>query len=92
MAIESAMKQKDYNEVVKFTLDGEEQDRGSPGLVDQWQGYRYKAYKLAGMLDEQREIALDLILKGDFEYYLELKNTYDTKEWPTLNVILGLKP
>jgi hypothetical protein len=84
MAIESAMKQKDCHDVVKLALDGEEQDQGSPGLVDQWKGYRYQAYKLAGMLDEQRGVALDFILKGDFEYYRELKNTYDTKEWPVV--------
>ncbi len=92
-AIESAMKKKDYNDVVKLTIDGEEKDNGSPGLVDQWKRYRYKAYKLSGMLEEQRGIAVDFILKGDFEYYQELKNTYDTKEWPSvyLEIILLLE-
>jgi hypothetical protein len=84
MAIESAMKKKDYNGVVKLTLAGEEQDKSSPGLVDQWKGYRYKAYELSGNVDEQRGIALDFILKGDFEYYRELKSTYDTTEWPAV--------
>jgi len=84
MAIESAMKNKDYSEVVKLTLDGEEKDEGSAGLVAQWKGYRYKAYKLSGKLNEQREIAMNFILKGDFEYYQELKKTYDTKEWPSV--------
>ena len=92
-AIESAMKKKDYNEVVKLAIDGEEKDKGSPGLADQWKGYRYKAFKLSGMLDEQRRIAVDFILKGDFEYYQELKNTYDTKEWPSVypEIILRLE-
>jgi hypothetical protein len=84
MAIESAMKQKDYHGVVKLTLDGEEQDKSSPGLVARWKGYQYNAYKLSGMLDEQRGIALNFILKGDFEYYRELKSTYDTTEWPAV--------
>lgn len=93
MAIESAMKKKDYNQVITLALAGEEKDQGFPGLVAQWMGYRYQAYKLSGNVDEQRGIAMDFILKGDFEYYRELKNTYDTKEWPSVypEIILRLK-
>lgn len=93
MAIESAMKKKDYNNVVNLALDGEEKDKGSLGLADQWKGYRYKAYKFSGMLDEQRGIAVEFILKGDFEYYRELKNTYAAKEWPSVcpEIILRLE-
>lgn len=79
MAIESAMRKKDYDSVIKLTLDGEEKDKR--GLIDQWKKYRYKAFQLSGMLDEQRGIAMEFILDGSFEYYKELKSTYDSSEW-----------
>lgn len=81
MAIENAMKEKDYDYVIKLTLDGEEQDKNLIGLVKQWKEYRYKVFKLSGKLEEQREISVNFILAGSYEYYKELKNTYDSKEW-----------
>jgi len=81
MKIEQAIQRKDYEEVIKLTLEGEEKDKGLPGLVNYWRECRYQAYKLAGKLDEQRKTALDFILDGSFEYYKELKNTYQLNEW-----------
>ena len=81
MAIENAMKKKDYDSVIKLTLDGEEEDKDSRGLVDQWKKYRYKAIQLSGKLDDLRGIAMEFILDGSFEYYKELKKTYDFSEW-----------
>ena len=84
MAIESAMNKKDYDYVIKLTLDGEDKDKSLRGLVNQWQKYRHIAYKLSGKIDEQRGMATDFILNGSFEYYEELKNTYATNEWPSV--------
>jgi hypothetical protein len=81
MALENAMKKKDYDSVIKLTLDGEEKDKDKPGLVDQWKRYRYKAFQLSGKLDDLRGIAMEFILDGSFEYYKELKKTYDSNEW-----------
>lgn len=81
MAIENAMKKKDYDLVIKLTLDGEEEDKDRRGLVDQWKKYRYKAFQLSGKLDDLRGIAMEFILDGSFEYYKELKKTYDFSEW-----------
>lgn len=81
MAIENAMKEKDYDLVITLTLDGQEKDKNSPGLVNQWKQYRYKAFQLTGKLDDLREIALEFILDGSYEYYKELKKTYTSKEW-----------
>ncbi len=50
MAIENAMKEKDYDAVIKLTLDGEEKDKDRHGLVDQWKKYRYKVFQLSGKL------------------------------------------
>lgn len=81
MAIENAMKKKDYDLVIKLTLEGEKNDKSWPGLVNDWKKYQYKAFSLSGKLDEQRGLALDFILDGSFEYYKELKSTYDAGEW-----------
>jgi len=84
MAIENAMGKKDYDSVIKLTLDGEEQDKDMRGLVNRWKEYRYKAFQLSGQLDQQREIAMDFILDGSIKYYTELKQTYDASEWLTV--------
>ena len=81
MAIEIAMNKKDYDYVIKLTLEGEEKDKSLHGLVDQWKKYRYTAFQLSGKLEEQRGIAMDFILDGSIEYYNKLKSTYDAKEW-----------
>ncbi len=84
MAIETSMTNKEYDNVIKLALDGEEKDKSLPGLVDQWKRYRYKACQLSGKLDEQRGIATDFILDGSFEYYKELKKTYAAEEWSSV--------
>ena len=75
------MQRKDYDQASKLALDGEAKDKCLPGLVNNWRGYRYKAYKLSGKLAEQRGLAMDLILDGSFEYYKDLKSTYNDGEW-----------
>jgi hypothetical protein len=93
IAIEAALREQDFEEAVRITKDGEEHDQDKAGLVDQWREYRYKAYSLMGKLDELRELAVVLILGGRFEYYHELKNTYDSSEWPEVyhGIILRLE-
>jgi len=84
MAIKSAMNKKDYDYVIKLTLDGEDKDKSLRGLVNQWKKYRYEAFKLSRKINEQRGMATDFILDGSFDYYEELKNTYTTNEWPSV--------
>lgn len=93
IAIQSAMSKKDYNRVVKLTLEGEEKDKDYMGLVHRWREYRYKAFQHLGKLDEQRSIAMYFILEGDFDYYKELKSTYNLKEWASVypQIILKLE-
>lgn len=81
MAIERTMQKKNYDKVIKLALDGEELDKELLGLVNDWRKYRYTAYKLSGKMDKQRALAIDFILDGNFEYYKDLKKTYNTKEW-----------
>jgi len=84
MAIKSAMNKKDYDYVIKLTLDGEDKDKSLRGLVNQWKNYRHEAFKLSGKINEQRGMATDFILDGSFDYYKELKNTYATNEWTSV--------
>lgn len=81
LAINNAFKNKDYELVIKLALEGEEQHKKLIGLVREWRYYRYDAYKLSGQLDNQRNLALNFVLDGDFKYYSELKNTYKQEEW-----------
>lgn len=50
-------------------------------LVNNWRECRYQAYKLSGNVDARRRLAIDFILDGRFEYYKELKSTYNDREW-----------
>lgn len=81
MAIKRAMRNKDYEQVIHITLDGEDKDRKMAGLVKDWKEYRYEAYTLSGKLDEQRDLAMEFILDRRFDYYKKLKSTYKTDEW-----------
>ncbi len=81
MALDKAMKQKDYDLAIKLAQDGEAQDQNLRGLLHDWKRYRYKAYQLAGKLEEQRELAEYFILDGSMEYYMDLKRTYEAEEW-----------
>ncbi|WP_199883758.1 SWIM zinc finger family protein [Anaerosinus massiliensis] len=81
MAIERTMQKKNYDKVIKLALDGEELDKGLSGLVNDWRKYRYTAYKRSGKMDEQRALAIGFILDGNFEYYRDLKKTYNSQEW-----------
>ena len=81
MAIEAAFKEKNYDEVDSLARAGEEQDQDKLGLVKLWREYRCQVYRLTDNTDGLRKLALDFILDGGFEYYQELKSTYEPLEW-----------
>ncbi|MBB6447783.1 SWIM zinc finger family protein [Bacillus benzoevorans] len=64
---------KKYDTVIELALEGEKQDQPSAGLVSKWKKIRFKAYKELSLIDEQKKLAKELLLQGDFEYYQELK-------------------
>jgi len=92
-AIEDALANKEYDRVERLALEGEQHDRGMYGLINQWKEARYKAYKLSGQLDKQRNLAVKFILDGSFDCYQELKATYSDKEWVSVypGIIKALK-
>ncbi|MFB9759571.1 SWIM zinc finger family protein [Ectobacillus funiculus] len=71
--INKHIKEKNYSKVIELALEGEEQDKPYAGLVSGWKKIRYTAYKELSMKEEQEELARELLLDGDFEYYKELK-------------------
>lgn len=83
-AINNALKNKNYELVIKLALEGEEQHKRLIRLKREWKGFRYDAYKQSKQLQNQRALALDFIVDGNFEYYAELKNTYTIEEWKSI--------
>lgn len=83
-AIEDALANKDYDRVERLALEGEQSDRGMHGLINRWKEARYKAYKLSGQQEKQRNLAVEFILDGSFDYYQELKATYPDNEWASV--------
>lgn len=81
IAIDKAMQRQDYDAVIKYTIDGEEQDQKLPGLVNQWRELRYQAYKNGGNIVEQRKLGINFVMSGSFEHYIDLKNTYSVADW-----------
>lgn len=80
-AILNAFNKGKYEKVLRFCLDGEEIDKGYAGLVTKWQKYRYLAYEKLGDIENQRKIALEILFRNEFEYYLKLKKLYQPDEW-----------
>lgn len=83
-AIEAALANKEYDRVERLALEGEQRDKGMHGLLNQWKKARFEAYRLSGQLDKQRNLAVEFILDGSFDYYKELKATYPDKEWASV--------
>ncbi|MFF2480050.1 SWIM zinc finger domain-containing protein [Paenibacillus sp. NPDC058071] len=67
---------KQFDQVIELATEGEQQDRKFHGLVDDWKAFRYIAYKGLSMKEEQRILARELLLDGDYDYYEELKQLH----------------
>ncbi|UOQ83595.1 SWIM zinc finger family protein [Gracilibacillus salinarum] len=74
--------QANYEKVVALCLDGEERDKQYPGLERQWQEYRYQAYEALHDEPNQKSLGMSLLLNGDYDYFLKIKQLYSEKEWP----------
>ena len=68
------LEEKNFYDVIEIAKEGEKQDKEYPGLLSKWKKFRYTAYKALSLKEEQEELAKELLLKGDFEYYQDLKN------------------
>jgi hypothetical protein len=70
-----------YKKVIQLCLEGEEADKEFRGLVHKWREYRYQAYELLRDVNEQRQLARQLLFENEFKYYTKLKGLYQTFEW-----------
>ena len=71
--INTCFKENNHLKVIELALEGEEQDKELPGLVKEWQTFRYQAYQQLSMKEEQLQLAKKLLFKGDLSYYKELQ-------------------
>lgn len=81
LAIQEALSAKDYVTAEKLVLEGEEHDKGLPGLIRKWKECRFEVYQLSEQLDKMRQVSRELALMGEFTYYQKLKKLYDAVEW-----------
>ena len=75
--IKRYMNEEKYQEVIQLTEEGEKKDQNYPGLVKKWQDERYKAFKVLGIVEKQKDLAQKLLLEGDFSYYVDCKIKLD---------------
>jgi uncharacterized Zn finger protein len=83
LAIQQMLDTNRFEEAIQLAQEGEQQDQalGFPGLVNEWKQFRYEVYRRSGQLEQQRSLGEELVLDGDFSYYLQIKNTYPPSEW-----------
>ncbi|GGG67568.1 SWIM zinc finger family protein [Paenibacillus radicis (ex Gao et al. 2016)] len=83
MAIETAIKNLQFDKALELVEQGERQDtsKGYRGLVNEWKRYRYEIYELTHQVGHQIELAKEFVRSGEHSYYLRLKELYSKDEW-----------
>lgn len=80
--IQSAINRGEYEKVLQLTTDGIQQDQQLPGIASMWKRYAFKAHQHLGHTEEMRELALELMQKGEYDFYKEFKALHSTEQWP----------
>ncbi|MEH7493817.1 SWIM zinc finger family protein [Neobacillus niacini] len=80
-AITRALENSDYEKVLELSISGEEVDKSYRGLVHKWKEYRYQAFECLGDIENQRELANELLFNNEYSYYAKLKELYKQDEW-----------
>jgi hypothetical protein len=68
-AITRALENSDYEKVLELSISGEEVDKSYRGLVHKWKEYRYQAFEGLGDLENQRELANELLFNNEYSYH-----------------------
>jgi len=90
IAIKHNIANKDYEKAITLCIEGEAGNIQYPGIIKNLQELRYTAYEAAGNIPKQKELALTLLLGGDFAYFLKYKELHSKKEWdPVFNDVLN---
>jgi hypothetical protein len=82
IAIRNAMENKQYDHALTLCSNGEKQDANYAGLVREWKQLRCQVYEKTGDIQQQKALTRELLIDGDFEYFLKLKPLYSEVEWP----------
>lgn len=81
IAIKRAIEAKNYNLALRIADEGQKLDEKRPSLLENWKKMKYLVYRDLGDIEKQKEVAMDLILGGNFEYYEKFKKLHSTEEW-----------
>lgn len=82
-AIEYAIENQDYEEVLRLADQGEQLNKGFL-RQNQWLGSKIHAYVGLNRMDEAKECAYKLAIDGEMFYYRLLKQMCSTQEWEQL--------
>ena len=74
--LEKLMERQQYKKAIQIAIEGEEKNKAYSFGLNKWQKIRYEAYKALGDRKNQEALAKEFLLRGEFEYYEELKNFY----------------
>ena len=90
IAINTAIEKKQYDETIALCIEGENTNDRYPGLVKELKTLRYAAYETTANIKEQKTLALELLLDGDYDFFVKYKNLRAKNEWVTaLYDVLG---
>ncbi|MCY9692280.1 SWIM zinc finger family protein [Paenibacillus alginolyticus] len=86
MAIVTAMEHQQYDKALLLAEEGERHDtrKGYPGLVDQWKRFRYDIYQLTHQVENQKKLAEEFVVSGEYSYYEQLKELFSKDEWSSV--------
>ena len=79
-AIELALENQDYEEVLRLADQGEQLNKGFL-RQNQWLGSKMQAYIGLNRMDEAKDCAYKLAIDGEMFYYRLLKQMCSTQEW-----------
>ncbi|KOS61196.1 SWIM zinc finger family protein [Lysinibacillus agricola] len=82
LIIKSAINLGEYEKVLQLTADGLQVDEKSAGIVKKWRQFAFIAHKALGHTEDMRELALQLLLSGEYSYYTEFKALHPAEQWP----------
>ena len=72
--IEHYIAKKEYDKALDTAMDGENKDKNNNILSDKWKEYRYNIYKQLNNTTEQEKLGRELLFRGYFKYYADLKD------------------